>query len=398
MKKRIIFFDAKSTVLPAIRYAKSRGCHVITCDNLVDNPGHKEADESLLISTYDTDAINEYIEKNPVDGVVYFASGHGYYAGCKIIEKFHLPGITESIKDTLSYKNYFRQYLKDNGFTSFPKFELFNGNVIPSSVQAMTFPVIVKPTDCGGNTGITKVNSESELQAAVNYAHASSRSGNVIIEEFIDGDLQVNGDCIIEDGIVKIAFLGKYLYPSPNSIIPCATVFGEGIIPEDIHNAIKGEIQKIVTSIGIKAGAINVEFRVSSSGKIYFIEVNSRHSGNFIYAMMNKAYGISTEEIAVQIALGESLHIDGLKQSGFFAYALIYSEESGIFSDVSISEEVEKYIFKKIIFKKPGDQINKFTLLSDRVGLCLLQFPSYEELNRVTQNFKNYFQISFQEK
>lgn len=394
MKKRIIFFDANLSVLPAIRYAKSRGFHVITCDNKAENPGHKEADESILISTYDTEAINKYIEKNPVDGVVYFASSHGCYAGAQIIEKYHLPGITETVKDTLSYKNNFRQFLKDNGFSSFPKFVLFNGTTIPEETASLIFPVIVKPTDCGGNNGITKVCSEAELQAAVNYAHSVSKSGNIIVEEFIETELQVNGDCVIEDGEVKISFLGKHIYPQNSDILPYSTIFGEGVIPQGIRDQVEAEIKKLASSIGITSGVLNVEFRISKSGKVNFIEVNSRHSGNFIYQLMNKAYGLSLEEIGVKLAMGEKLGIDNCKPSGFFAYALIYADEGGSFDSIDFSSKLDEYLIKKLVFKKPGDTVNRFTKLTDRIGIALLQFPSEDTMQDVISNFRSYYKIN----
>lgn len=394
MKKRIIFFDANLSTLPAIRYAKSRGLHVVTCDNKAENPGHKEADESLLISTFDIDLIDAYIEKNPVDAVVYFASSAGSFAGCHLIEKYNLPGISCTVKDTLSYKNNFRKFLQNNGFTSFPKFTLFNGNVIPEEAKAFPYPVIVKPTDCGGNNGITKVCSEAELQPAVDYAHSVSKSGNIIIEEFIETDLQINGDCVIENGEVKISFLGKHLYAPNSDILPYSTIFGENVIPQNIRNDIEEEIKKLASAIGITSGVLNTEFRISKSGKINFIEVNSRHSGNFIYQLMNKAYGVSLEEIGVKLALGEPLNIDGCKPTGFFAYALIYSNEGGTFNGIEISDSLSPYTLKQLIFKKNGDPVNRFTKLTDRVGIMLLQFPTYEEMHKIIDNFQSYYKIN----
>lgn len=394
MSKRIIFFDANQTTLAAIRYAKSRGFHVITCDNKAENPGHSEANESLLISTFDYEKIQPYIKKNPVDGVVYFASGAGSYAGCRIIEEFNLPGIGNTTKETLSFKNNFRRFLQDNGFSSCPKFILFNGNTIPTSINTLSFPVIVKPTDCGGNNGITKVCNQDNLQSAVDYAHSVSKSGNVIIEEFIETNLQVNGDCIIEDGKVKISFLGKHIYSPTNDILPYSTIFGKEVIPSHIRKEIDNEIEKLVGSIGIRSGALNVEFRISKTGKVYFIEVNSRHSGNHIYRLMNQAYGLSLEEISVKLALGEKLNLTDSNPNGYFAYALLHSETSGIFNSIDLSDDLNPYIIQKFLFKKNGDIVNKFTKLTDRLGIVLLQFPSFEKMQNVISNFKNYYTVN----
>lgn len=394
MPKQIVFFDANQTVLPAIEYAKSRGIRVITCDNKANNPGHRLADEVLPISTFDYDQIQAYFSSHPVDGVIYFASGPGSYAGCRLIEEKKIPGISNTIKEILSYKNNFRTYLKEHEFTSFPQFVLFNGNVIPKEVMALKFPVIVKPTDCGGNNGITKVSTKNELQVAIDYAHSVSKSGNIIIEEFIETDLQINGDCIIENGKVVLSFLGKHVYTSYNDILPYSTIFGNGVIPQEIRNQIDNEIEKLVSSIGIKSGAINAEFRVSKTGKIYFIEVNSRHSGNHIYRLMNKAFDLSLEEIAVKLALDEPLNIKRNSHNGYFAYALLYSETNGIFDSIETSKKLDKYIVNKFIFKEAGDTVNKFSKLTDRLGLVLLQFPNFEEMQNTIENFKTFYKVN----
>lgn len=109
---------------------------------------------------------------------------------------------------------------------------------------------------------------------------------------------------------------------------------------------------------------------------------------------MNKAYGVSLEEIGVKLALGEPLNIDGCKPTGFFAYALIYSNEDGTFNGIEISDSLSPYTLKQLIFKKNGDPVNRFTKLTDRVGIMLLQFPTYEEMRKIIDNFQSYYKIN----
>jgi len=398
MQKKIIFFDANQSVVPAIQYAKSRGLYVITCDNKENNAGHALADESHLISTLDTDTIMKFVATNKVDAVVYFASGPGAFAGCRIIEKYGLPGIPNTTRETLSFKNNFRNFLSQNGFTSYPKYITLSSNSIPESINQLDFPVIVKPTDRGGNNGITKVIDKAHLQEAIDTAYQISNSGNVIIEEFIETNLQINGDCIVENGDLKLVFLGKHLYSSHSDILPYSTIFGKGVIPSEIEGRVIQEIQKIIDATKIKNGALNVEFRVSKNGKVNFIEVNSRHSGNYIYKLMNYAYGVSLEEIAVKLALGESLNIDNKKQTGFFAYALLFSKSAGEFEGVSISEEIKPFVKEQFIFKEKGNAVSIFKKLTDRIGLLLLEFPSLKTMETVTNNFHNYYSIELSKK
>ena len=51
--KKILILGGTYFQIPAIRYAKSKGYYVVTCDYLPSNPGHKLADEYYNISTTD---------------------------------------------------------------------------------------------------------------------------------------------------------------------------------------------------------------------------------------------------------------------------------------------------------------------------------------------------------
>ncbi len=56
MSKKILFLGAAPTQIPPLRYALDQGHHVITCDYLPENPGHKLAHESYNVSTTDNTA------------------------------------------------------------------------------------------------------------------------------------------------------------------------------------------------------------------------------------------------------------------------------------------------------------------------------------------------------
>ena len=46
--KKILILGGTYFQIPAIRYAKSKGYYVVTCDYLPNNPGHKLADEYYI--------------------------------------------------------------------------------------------------------------------------------------------------------------------------------------------------------------------------------------------------------------------------------------------------------------------------------------------------------------
>ena len=72
--KKLLILGGTYFQIPAIKYAKSRGYYVITCDYLPENPGHKFSDEYYNISTTDKDAVLELSKSLNIDGILCFAS------------------------------------------------------------------------------------------------------------------------------------------------------------------------------------------------------------------------------------------------------------------------------------------------------------------------------------
>ncbi|WP_298114014.1 ATP-grasp domain-containing protein [uncultured Bacteroides sp.] len=386
----VLFLDANETILDSIKYARSIGCKVITCDNNPSHEGHRLADVSYNISTYDVDALSEVVEKENVNAVVYFASAHGLYGGVRLIQKYGLPGIPYAIEKLFSDKGKFRSFLGHN--------KIDNPNYLVTSSEEcnldMPFPVIVKPVDSeGGNIGVFKVSESSALASAIRSALKVSFSRKVLIEQFIKSSLQVNGDCLIIDGKVELAYLGKYVYSSNDSIIPIATVFGDGIIPVDIYKRIVDRIQRVINASGMKDGVINVEIRVTEDGIPFFIEINPRHSGNRIYDLMDKSYGVSMKQIAVDLALGKCIQIRNTTLHGYYSYCILKSEYTGILDSLILSDTLRSHIISMSKFCSYGDEVHHFNLLKDRIALLHLSFDNQEQMMDIVNNLDDYYKV-----
>ena len=220
--KNILFLDANDTLKDSIFYAKQCGYKIITCDNIPTHVCHQLADVSYNVSTYDIDSLKKIVEKESICGIVYFASAHGLYGASRLIEMYNLPGISFSIENLFSNKKKFREFLCSNNFDC-PLFQTVS-STIEVDISKVTYPVIVKPIDSsGGNIGVTKVSSEKDLYKAVQLALDSSFSNEALIESFIDSEMQINGDCLVYDGKLILAYLGRHIYRNRDSILPYAT-------------------------------------------------------------------------------------------------------------------------------------------------------------------------------
>ena len=390
--KTLLFLDANDTLKDSIFYAKQCGYRIITCDNIPTHVCHQLADVSYDISTYDIDSLKKIVEKEGINGVVYFASAHGLYGASRLIEMYNFPGIPFSVENLFSNKKKFREFLYNNNFDC-PSFQTVS-SIEEVDVSKITYPVIVKPIDSsGGNIGITKVLNGKDLYKAVQLALDSSFSNVALIESFIDSEVQINGDCLIYNGELMLAYLGKYIYRR-YSILPYATIFSPTLFPNGILADVKAAIQRLISLSHIKSAVINVELRIGTDGKIYFIEVNPRHSGNQIYRLMNIAYDVNMSEIAVKLALGENINVSSsLQPKGNYAYAILYSSQEGVLKDLEISPSLLDSSIQISRFVKRGSVVKSFLHLQDRLALTHLSFNTKERMEYVVAHLDEYYKV-----
>lgn len=116
-----------------------------------------------------------------------------------------MQGITVDTYSKISDKGNFRILLEENGM-NYPKYQIIT-KYEQLDFKKIEFPVIVKPVDgIGGNVGVSKASDVKELDLAVKSAFENSRTSRAIIEEFIESDFQINGDCIVVNGELKGSF------------------------------------------------------------------------------------------------------------------------------------------------------------------------------------------------
>lgn len=128
--------------------------------------------------------------------------------------------------------------------------------VVKSLPDGMSFPVIVKPVDCNSSKGVVKVNSNLELQEAVNTAIRYSRTDNAIVEDFVSGR-ELTIDAFVQGGksqVLCISELDKI--KSNNSFIIFRSMNPARVTEKHIAEILKSN--KIVCS-GVVSGEAHIK-------------------------------------------------------------------------------------------------------------------------------------------
>lgn len=380
--KRILVLVAGKSNLPFIQAAKDLGFYVITCDNNRSNPGHKIADENLFIDVYDYNSIIETIKDKNIDGVMSFVSAHGLNSASIISEHYNLTGYTHTALKTLTNKGIFRNFLTKNNLNC-PAFQCVQ-NINEINLERLNYPIIIKPTDSGGSQGVIKINSEKELILNFKKTKSFSNSNTVIIEEFIEGEKLINGDCIIYNGEIIGDIVGNYIYDNEtNNVLPIATVFPA---KHNVSETIK-QISDIVRRLEIPNGIINFEAIIKNKTP-YIIEINPRPSGNYIWKLMGYKYSIDIAALLIKLHFNLSNQINKTLSGNNknYAYQLIYSNTNKLYKEFKIPSVLKSNILEINMFKENNEYVAPFKNLYDRIGVVLLEFQNDEQTSYYINN------------
>ncbi|WP_028585078.1 ATP-grasp domain-containing protein [Desulfogranum mediterraneum] len=382
MKKKILLLGGSYFQVPSIKYAKDAGYHVVTCDYLPDNPGHKYADEYYNVSTTDMEAVLELASRLKIDGILAYASDPAALTAAYVAEKLGLPSNPYRSVEILSRKDLFRAFLRSHGFNA-PLFcSVKTLDEAKKALLKVKYPVVVKPVDSSGSKGVTKLSDTSELQHAFEYALHFSRDHSVIIEEFVcKKGAQVGGDGFVSNGLLSFRCFGDQVVDTNcNPYVPVGMTFPSKIsceLQEQVHT----EIQRALSLLGFKFGAINLEVMIDKNDDIYLMEIGPRSGGNCLPEIISIATGIDMVKYAVEYALGyEDINFSMHNPKSFFSYHAIHSKKDGKLLDVSIDNEISNNILKKYIIVENGSLVKKFNGSNCTIGIFLLKFDSAEEM------------------
>ena len=391
--KKILLLGGSAQQLVAIRAAKELGYYTVVMDYLPDNPGQYEADKFYGESTTDVEAVYRIAKEENVDGILAYASDPAALPAAIVAERLGLPTNPAKSVEILGLKYPWREFLQKNGFAC-PKHNSFHPETPISEIKAkakdFTFPLVVKPTDSSGSKGVTMLESWEGLEKAISWADSYSRNKILLIEEYIQRGFPsvIGGDIFVWDG--KIVLYGEMeclrdMQKSP--LIP----IGEKKplqVSDKQKEQIHSELQRIVTSLDIRFGELNIEIILDKDDNVHFLELGPRAGGNMIPIQLSDAYGIDLVKANVQAAMGEKpdfLDNPIHELPGCYMHYVLHSYKAGKFKGIEIDEGIRRNIYRQVIYKKEGDEVEIFDGAGKALGIVFLHFESVEEMEYFCQ-------------
>lgn len=297
------------------------------------------------VSVLDIDAIEKIAKEVRLDGVV-ATTELTIYPAAEIAHRLGLAGHDPKIAKVITDKYRNREATKHVSGLHHPKYCLIDQNSKLDELD-ISYPVIVKPTSEGGKRGVTVVNSENELMAAIDYAvHEKKDSSKIVIEEYIAGGQEYSVESLSTGGKHAIIQITR----KQSSGAPHCVELGHHQPAQDIlsiRDEIVSVMERALVAVGVSEGCCHSEIKIVD-GKIYLIEFNARPGGDFIsYPLTELSTGYPYITGIINCALGRLELPNTAEFKSDFAGVIFLTKLNPEFDELFRSADVKDWLVKK---------------------------------------------------
>lgn len=317
-----------------------------------------------------------------IDGVIAYGSDPSAATAAYVAGRCNLPGNPYQSVCILTRKDLYRDFLRKHHFHA-PFSAAFSAlSEAEAYFNAVNQPVVIKPVDSSGSKGVFKVNTVDELRNAFYDALSFSRAKKIILEEYIvRKGYQIAGDGFITDGkLVFRCFAQEHFIRSGNPFAP----IGESYplqLPDAMQEKIHQEIDRLVSLLQLKAGALNFDIMLNPNDDVYLMEVGPRGGGNLISELIRYSTGVDLVKYVVDSALGADCSgLSMYDKADCYALYVLNATTDGIFRNVLLHPSLLDNIIEKKLFIKEGSWVQSYKNSSGTLGCLIMKFNTPEEM------------------
>lgn len=383
--KKLMILGASILQLPAIIQAKEMGLQVIAVDMDPDAIGFKE--EGIIkevISTIDTEKVLEAAKRHNIDGIITICSDFPMRTVAKVATELGLPGITEAAAFNATDKAAMRQRLAEKGVPVPAFYRVRSKEEYDCAISQFEQKCVVKAVDNSGSRGIQLIYDTSDkdtVDAAFEYCKTYSRSGELVVEEYMEGP-EICVETLSIDGVCYPIQITDQLAKEP----PYFTDAGY-----NQPSLLDEETQKKIRQVAIDANLALENYNGSSCTEMIVtkdgpkvVEVGARLAGDCMTThLVPLSTGVNMVKAVINIALGEKADIEQKYTKG--SCIRYYMKPTvGVIKEIRGLDEAASVegIQQVTMLKKVGDTAKELRSSGDRLGFVIAQMDTAEEAIR----------------
>ncbi len=399
--KKLLMLEGNILGKLVIDKAHELGIEVIIANwySVEDAPAKAYADKEYIVNIFDIPAMMKIVEDEHIDGIFTAYTDSHLHIYARLCKEAGLPCFTtEDLCDVMVDKSVFKKYCREAGLPVIDEYDANKLLTDKAYLDAVDYPVIVKPVDSSGARGISICHNADTLSDAIQKGLSFSTSKKVVIEKYLRGEYCL-ADFMIQDG--KAYFCASSDKPANDDDKDNVNLPGAYIFPSKnnklIEDSLSEAVQRFVDIIGYKNGLMCLEL-INSDNKIYIIEAQFRLGAKFQDIFMEQELGIDQLEMLLRHALtgkleGYDLSGDKTFKNNYVLMNILL--KAGKIGSIQPYDEVKYFpnVCEYFPMKVVGDEIKPDGSMVQRFGKVSLVAESREKLLDAMRYFQNNLQI-----
>lgn len=301
--KRLLVLGGTNNAPDIRSFANKYGVKIISAGLVFSDEIKAVADEIYTLDILNREDLCKLIEEKEIDGV--FVGGNEDIISCAIdvCGKLGLPFYSSrQLWDTLMNKKMFKSACREYSVPTMEDY-FVNEQDLEESAKTLNYPVVIKPVDCCGSNGISKCEKAEDFVKLYKYAKECSKTGEVTVEEFVDGSEVVVYYTFVDGKVSMSSMNDKYSRGTSDSFIPLSEIYAYPSKHLNLYiNSADEHMRKMLLSLGIKNGIASIQ-GFYKDGQFKFFEMGYRLGGTAQYRYTEHINGINSFHMMMAYAL-----------------------------------------------------------------------------------------------
>ncbi len=279
-QKRVMILGANNFMLPLIQKAKEEGYYTIVASPVHEEPGFAYADACVYVDLRDKEAVLQEARRLHIDGITTDQAETPVRTVAYVAEQLGLPGIGTDMAELFTNKYLMRETCRKIGIDTIRYKLVERVEDAIAFYETLQCDAIMKPIDSAGSRGVVRISQVQTIRDEFEYTKEASKSGKVIVEEYIDGkELLIDG--VVVNNTYQTLVCGEY----QKCQVP--GIFSEyiGKYPAEVTpqqwNMANALVKQVVEGFGLPWGRTHTEVKVNERG-VWLIETAARGGGRYI--------------------------------------------------------------------------------------------------------------------
>jgi len=378
-RKKLLILGAGYYYKNIFKEIRELDYYLLTVDRSPDSPGFQLVDEHSVIDIVDREKVLQYAREKQIDGIMP-VNDFGVRTACFVSQELGLIGNTLATGICCNDKGIMRDVWKSENLNQ-PRFVIIKPDKkeLARVMEEFPFPLVVKPTDCGGaGRGISIASNPIELSEAFDYALPYAKNHRIIVEQYIEGT-EMTIESLSYKGQVYILSMSDKFKPEQRYRVATGLHFPPKFSSE-ILDQVKLLVSKAVKAVGITNGAAHTEVIVEENGSPKLVEIGARGGGGHVFhTIVKENLGINYPQEFAKILCGEVPSIIPTKNNG--VVYRFFNPQPGIIKDIVIPNEIHSlpYLVDFGITAQKGQRFDGLKDSLHRVGFVVTRGKTREE-------------------